>query len=94
LLFSFGRLDLHLSMIQTEHSDSYTLLGQLFDMELHLSDLEGSQVDLLQDGLLLRTVLTNNLGCFRMSNLRRGEYGLRITAEPGTSTIESLLLHA
>lgn len=93
LLFALGRLDLHLSMIQTEDADSYTLLGQLFDTAAQTADLEGSQIDLLADAAPLRTVLTDHLGCFRISNLRRGDYGLRITAEIGSSTIETFSLH-
>lgn len=93
LLFSLGRLDLHLSMIQGENTDGYTLLGQLFDTAPHMADLEGSQVDLLEGEAPLRTVLTDRLGCFRISNLRRGNYGLRITAETGVSTINPLALH-
>lgn len=93
LLFSLGRLDLHLSMIQSENADSYTILGQLFDTAVQTADLEGSQIDLLTDETPLRTVLTDHLGCFRISNLCRGDYGLRITAEMGSSTIEALSLH-
>ena len=93
LLFSLGRLDLHLSMIQTENTDSYTLLGQLFDTAPQAADLEGSRIDLLADQVPLRTVLADQLGCFRISNLRRGDYGLRITAEMGSSTIDALALH-
>lgn len=93
LLFSLGRLDLHLSMIQSENPDSYTLLGQLFDTQSQMADLEGSQVDLLADQAPLRTVLTDHLGCFRISNLRQGDYGLRITTEIGTSTIDAFSLH-
>ena len=93
LLFSLGRLDLHLSMIQSENPDSYTLLGQLFDTQSQMADLEGSQVDLLADQAPLRTVLTDHLGCFRISNLRQGNYDLRITTEIGTSTIDAFSLH-
>lgn len=93
LLFTSGRLDLHLSVLQPENSDSYTLLGQLFDTATQMADLEGSQIDLLAAQSPVRTVLTDQLGCFRISNLRCGDYSLRITAEIGTSMIETLSLH-
>jgi len=92
LLFAFGRFDLHLSVIHNDEFDSYTLRGQLLVGEPLAVDLEGNQVDLLENQATARTVLTDQLGCFRISNVRSGTYGLRIVTAAVESVIDPLPL--
>ncbi len=92
LLFAFGRFDLHLSVIHSDEADSYTLWGQLLVGEPVEVELEGNQIDLLENQALVRTVLTDQLGCFRISNLKSGKYGLRVATATVESVVETLLL--
>ena len=92
LLFAFGRFDLHLSVIHNDESDSYVLWGQLLAAEPIEVDLEGNQIDLLENQLPVRTVLTDQLGCFRISNFKSGKYGLRVVTAAVESVVEPLTL--
>lgn len=92
LLFTFGRFDLHLSVIHSDEFDSYTLWGQLLAGEPIEVDLEGNQIDLLEDQATVRTVLTDQLGCFRISNVRGGKYSLRVVTAAVESVVETLPL--
>lgn len=92
LLFTFGRFDLHLSVIHSDEFDSYTLWGQLLAGEPIEVDLEGNQIDLLEDQATVRTVLTDQLGCFRISNVRSGKYSLRVVTAAVESVVEALPL--
>jgi hypothetical protein len=93
LLFTFGRFDLHLSIVHSDPADSYTLWGQLLVGEPIEVELEGNQIDLLEEALLVRTVLTDQLGCFRISNVKSGTYGLRVATATVESVVQSLALH-
>ena len=93
LLFAFGHFDLHLSINHSEHSEEYTLLGQLFNREAQMVDLESTQIDLLADQQPIRTALTDALGRFRLSNLRGGQYDLQITAERCATVLHALTLN-
>lgn len=89
LLFTFGRFDLHLSILRADDNDSYTVLGQLLTGEASGCDVEGSRIALLQDGAALRTVLADNLGRFRISRLTEGDYGLHIATDLVETMVES-----
>jgi hypothetical protein len=93
LLFAFGHFDLHLSINHSEQSEEYTLLGQLFNREAQMVDLESTQIDLLADQQPIRTALTDTLGRFRLSNLRGGQYDLQITAERCATVLHALTLN-
>lgn len=90
LLFSFGRFDLHISILHTEREESYTLLGQLLTGDHTDCDIEGSCIELHQAGVALRTVLTDDLGRFRISHISEGEYGLQVRTNLVQTFVESL----
>ncbi len=89
LLFSCGRFDLHLSILHAELKESYTLLGQLLTGDNPDCDIEGSCIELHQGGVALRTVLTDDLGRFRISQIPEGEYGLHISTDLVQTVVES-----
>lgn len=94
LLFTFEHFELHLSIVQGDESSGYTLWGQLLVDELVEVELEGNQVDLLVDESSIRTVLTDQLGCFRISNLKSGVYGLRISTDTVESVVEEIVIQS
>jgi len=92
LLFTFGRFDLHLSILHAEAKESYTLLGQLLTGEQSDSDIEGSCIELQQNGAALRTVLADELGRFRISHLPAGTYALHISTDLVQTVVESFTI--
>ncbi len=92
LLFSFGRFDLHIAILHAELQESYTLLGQLLTGDHSDCDIEGSRIELQQNRLALRTVLTDNLGRFRISQIPEGEYGLHIRTDLVQTVVESFFV--
>ena len=92
MLFTFDRFDLHLSIIHSAELDSFTLRGQLMVSEPAEEELEGNQIDLLMEQAQIRTVLTDQLGCFRISNLKSGEYGLRVITDIVESVIDHIII--
>ena len=91
-LFTFGHFDLHLAVSHDDHDEQYTLLGQLLAGEAIMADLESNQIALLAEQQPVRTVLTDDLGRFRLSNLRSGQYDLQITTESCTTLLQALTI--
>lgn len=96
LLFTFDRFDLHLSVIHAEQTESHTLIGQLLSLAMPENDLLGNQIDLLDiaSNQPIRKVLTDQLGRFRISNIKSGNYGLRVTTETVVTTVDTLAFTA
>lgn len=94
LLFTFGSFDLHLSIVHTAATESYTLLGQLMAGETSTCDVEGSRIELRQDETTMRIVLADEIGRFRMSHLPQGDYSLLIATDSLATTVDTFSVAA
>lgn len=90
LLFSFGRFDLHLSILPADMHESYTVLGQLMGGESVDSEVEGSCIELRQGTATYRAALADQLGRFRISHVPEGNYGLYIATQDVDVLVDSL----
>jgi hypothetical protein len=92
LLYSVndGAYDVDLQIVKDSVLDAYMLRGQILGNELHLTELEGLELQLLGPEGMKRRGLTDELGRFSFSLLSEGSYSLQIIFDDREVYLEAL----
>ena len=89
VLFSEANLDIDVQTIE-EDDGTFTVHGQVLARDRDVATLEGSEVQLLAEGRILRRVLLDEMGYFRFTLLPSGRYALRIVLDDCDVRIDPL----